>query len=105
MNKWRASGCFGKELVYWIGTCVSRSRSQLFLLKFSLRDDDDEFLYGDSELKESSLSMIPADLIVAPVPTTGETPLLLLYPATRVVFYSSTKYNRHFAHFFPVCAR
>jgi hypothetical protein len=80
-----------KELVYWIGTCVSRSWSQLFLLKFSLRDDDDEFLYGDSELKESSLSMISADLIVAPVPTTGETPLLHLY--LRRVLYSTRQRN------------
>ena len=78
MNKWRASCCFENSLVYWIGTCVSRSWSQLFLLKLSLRDDDDEFLYGDSELKESSLSKIHADLIVAPVPTTGEIPLLHL---------------------------
>jgi hypothetical protein len=38
--------------------CVARGRT-LFLLKFSLRDDDDEFLYGDSQLKVS------ADLAVA----------------------------------------
>jgi hypothetical protein len=61
-GEWR----FQKELAYWIGTCVSCSWSQLFLLKLSLRDDDDDFLYGDSELKESSLSKIPADHIVAP---------------------------------------
>jgi hypothetical protein len=48
--------------------CLARGRT-LFLLKFSLRDDDDEFLYGDSQLK------VPADLapIAAPVPpSTGE---------------------------------
>jgi hypothetical protein len=39
--------------------CVARGRT-LFLLKFSLRDDDDEFLYGDSQFK------VPADLAVAP---------------------------------------
>jgi hypothetical protein len=49
--------------------CLARGRN-FFLLKPSLRDDDEEFLYGDSELKESSLSKIPADHIVAPVPTT-----------------------------------
>jgi hypothetical protein len=38
--------------------CVTRGRT-LFLLKFSLRDDDDEFLYGDSQLK------VPADLALA----------------------------------------
>ncbi|KAI0005518.1 Fip1 motif-domain-containing protein, partial [Russula compacta] len=37
-------------------------------------DDDDEFLYGDSELKESSLSKVPP-AVVAPVPSSGETPL------------------------------
>lgn len=30
--------------------CLTRGRT-LFLLKFSLRDDDDEFLYGDSQPK------------------------------------------------------
>ena len=45
--------------------CVARGRT-LFLLKFSLRDDDDEFLYGDSQLK------VPADLAVAaPVPSSA----------------------------------
>ena len=39
--------------------CLARGRT-LFLLKFSLRDDDDEFLYGDSQFK------VPADLAVAP---------------------------------------
>ena len=45
--------------------CVARGRT-LFLLKFGLRDDDDEFLYGDSQLK------VPADLAVAaPVPSSA----------------------------------
>ena len=45
--------------------CVASGRT-LFLLKLSLRDDDDEFLYGDSQLKVS------ADLAVAaPVPSSA----------------------------------
>jgi len=99
-------GCVGLENV-----CVARGRQiakQLFLLKFDPRDDDDEFLYGDSELKESSLSKVPPALLAdLAVPLAGETPLLgLLVPSTRIfVFYSSqTKYNRHFAHFFS-CVR
>jgi hypothetical protein len=71
--------------------CVG-SWSQLFLLKFNLRDDDDEFLYGDSELKESSLSKISADLIVAPEPSAGETPLPALCILRRVL-YSTRQRN------------
>ena len=72
--------------------CVG-SWSQLFLLKFNLRDDDDEFLYGDTELKESSLSKIPADLIPAPVPSAGETPLPALVSCARRVLYSTRQRN------------
>jgi hypothetical protein len=48
------ASCF--KLDWFIGlehVCVARSR-KLFLLKFNLRDDDDEFLYGDSQLKLST---------------------------------------------------
>jgi hypothetical protein len=85
--------------------CVTRGRT-LFLLKFSLRDDDDEFLYGDSQVK------VPADLVVAaPVPSSaGEnnssprTCILLrrvLYPTL-----PQTKYKFNIlAHFlFLACA-
>ena len=69
--------------------CVARSRT-LFLLKFSLRDDDDEFLYGDSQLK--------APAVAAPVPSsagenTSSPPRNLYPPATRFVSYSSPKRN------------
>lgn len=72
--------------------CVARGR-KLFLLKFNPRDDDDEFLYGDSQLK------VTADLaIAAPVPvpsSAGENTSSLLLapvypPATRFVSYSSS---------------
>lgn len=69
--------------------CVARGRT-LFLLKFSLRDDDDEFLYGDSQLK------VPADLAVAAPaapPSAGEntsSPRTCTPPATRCVSYSSS---------------
>ena len=45
---------FGWDLEFQ-HVCLTRGRT-LFLLKFSLRDDDDEFLYGDSQPK------VPADL-------------------------------------------
>ena len=90
---------------YWfIGlehVCVTRGR-KLFLLKFSLRDDDDEFLYGDSQLK------ITTDVAVAPpvpVPSSaGEnnSSLLLaacIHPATRFVFYSSSNINPTYSPF------
>jgi hypothetical protein len=81
MNKmwlWRDE----KGTVGFVGlenVCVARGRrtvKQLFLTeKFHPRDDDDEFLYGDSELKHSSLSKVPTALVVAPVlvPSPGET--------------------------------
>ncbi|KAI9445402.1 hypothetical protein H4582DRAFT_2125721 [Lactarius indigo] len=48
-------------------------------------DDDDEFLYGDSELKESSLSTVAP----AVIPSPGETPFSLHLPrGTACVFYS-----------------
>jgi len=76
--------------------CVARGRrivQRLFLLKFDPRDDDDEFLYGDSELKESSLSNVPAAaLVVDLVPSAGETHLFWsCAPRTRFVFYSSQR--------------
>jgi hypothetical protein len=81
--------------------CVARGRrivKRLFLLKFDPRDDDDEFLYGDSELKESSPSNVPA-AVVDPVPSAGETPLLVLCPSDAFcILLVPTKYNRHFAH-------
>lgn len=61
-----------------------------FLLKFNLRDDDDEFLYGDSELKESSLSKVPP-AVVAPVPSAGETSLFCTCALRRVLY--STRSN------------
>jgi hypothetical protein len=65
-----------KDRFCWIGKCVCRSWSPncqtTFSLKFDPRDDDDEFLYGDSELKESSLSKVPDGLVVDPVPSAGE---------------------------------
>jgi len=71
----------------------SNRQSTLLTEKFHPRDDDDEFLYGDSELKDSSLSKVPPALVVAPVlvPSPGETPLLVLCPPTRFVFYSSQR--------------
>jgi hypothetical protein len=89
--------------------CVARGR-KLFLLKFGLRDDDDEFLYGDSQLK------VPADLaIAAPVPSSAGENTSSLVLATcillRRVLYPTrpqTKYKFDIlAHFsFPcVCVR
>ena len=86
--------CWRFQLDLVIGlehVCVARGR-KLFLLKFGLRDDDDEFLYGDSQLKA------PAELPIAPpVPSSaGENTSLVLalhlYPptATRFVSYSSS---------------
>lgn len=57
----------------------------VFLLRTSSRDDDDEFLYGDSELKESSLSTVAP----AVIPSPGENPFSLHSPrGTAFVFYS-----------------
>ena len=84
--------------------CLVRSRT-LFLLKFSLRDDDDEFLYGDSQLK------VPADLVVpTPVlPSTGENTSSCTCILLRRVLYPTrlqTKYKFDIlAHFlFLACA-
>jgi hypothetical protein len=67
-----------------------------------LRDDDDEFLYGDSELKESSLSQVPAGILAS----AGETFFFCTLAEARpsCILLVPTKYNRHFAHFFLVCA-
>ena len=68
----------------------SPNRQTAFLLKFDLRDDDDEFLYGDSELKESSLSKVPPALLAdLAVPSTGETPLLGPLVSSRRILYST----------------
>jgi hypothetical protein len=72
--------------------CLARGRT-LFLLKFSLRDDDDEFLYGDSQFK------VPVDFAVAPpVPSSaGEnTPSPRICILLRRVLYPTrpqTKYK------------
>lgn len=84
---------FGLENV-----CVAARGRQiakrLFLLKFNPRDDDDEFLYGDSELKESSLSKVPPALLADLVTSVGETPLLgLLAPSRRTLYSTRPKRN------------
>lgn len=91
----RPSGGFEKRIGF-VGlenVCVARGRQiakQLFLLKFDPRDDDDEFLYGDSELKESSLSKVPPALLAdLAIPSAGETPLLGLLVSSRRILYST----------------
>ena len=88
VRKYRFRGFVGLENV-----CVARGRQiakQLFLLKFNPRDDDDEFLYGDTELKESSLSQVPPALIAElAVPSAGETPLLGPLVSSRRILYST----------------
>jgi hypothetical protein len=97
-------------LLDWNYVCLLRS-SHTFLTEAHSRDDDDEFLYGDSELKESSLSNVPADLVVAaPVPSSsGEnTSSCICILLRRVLYPTRPKRNINstfLAHFsFLACA-
>lgn len=74
--------------------CHSRSSASFALLRTSSRDDDDEFLYGDSELKASSLSTVTPPVIPSP----GENPLLR---HSFCILLVPTKYIRLFAHNSP----
>jgi hypothetical protein len=68
---------------FGVGKCVSLAVvGVVCLLRTRSRDDDDEFLYGDSELNESSLSTVAPPVIPSP----GEIPFSL--HGTAFVFYS-----------------
>lgn len=70
----------------------------VYLLRTSSRDDDDEFLYGDSELKASSLSTTVAPPVI---PSPGENHLLR---HSFCILLVPTKYIRLFAHILLACA-
>jgi hypothetical protein len=58
-RNWSFGGFLSLVQKFGVGKCVSLAVvGVVCLLRTSSRDDDDEFLYGDSELKESSLSTV-----------------------------------------------